>query len=56
MDNNQQSFAERTAKLKETAYLLKQCAETVLAEVQHMEAAQERFAARAKTRKTKAGQ
>ena len=46
MDTNQ-SFAQRTAQLKETAYQLKNAADVVLAEVQHMEAAQERFAQKA---------
>ena len=50
--DNQPSFAQRTAQLKETAYQLKSAADIVLAEVQHMEAAQARFAqkATAKTR------
>jgi len=52
MDNNS-SFAERTKQLKETAYQLKNAADIVLAEVQHMEAAQQRFAQKA-TAKTKA--
>ena len=51
--HNQPNFAERTERLKKTAYLLREAAETVLAEVQHMEAAQERFAQKAKA-KTKA--
>jgi hypothetical protein len=51
MDSTQPSFAERTANLRETAYRLKECAETVLTEVQHMEAAQTRFAARREKRK-----
>lgn len=46
MENQQPSFAERTETLKRTAFALKEAAETVLAEVQHMEAAQQRFAAR----------
>jgi hypothetical protein len=41
--DNQPNFAERTAKLKATAYALREAAETVLAEVQHMEAAAKRF-------------
>ena len=45
---NQPSFAERTKQLKEIAFQLKNAAEFVLAEVQHMEAAQERFAQKAK--------
>ena len=51
--DNQPSFAQRTKQLKETAYQLEAAAEIVLAEVQHMEAAQERFAQKA-TAKTKA--
>ena len=50
---NQPSFAERTKQLKEIAFQLKNAADVVLAEVQHMEAAQERFAQKAKA-KTKA--
>ena len=45
--DNQPSFAQRTAQLKETAYQLKNAADVVLAEVQHMEAAQARFAQKA---------
>ena len=51
--DTQPSFAERTKKLKETAFQLKNAADIVLGEVQHMEAAQERFAQKAKA-KTKA--
>jgi hypothetical protein len=47
---NQPSFAERTKQLKEIAFQLKNAAEFVLAEVQHMEAAQERFAQKAKAK------
>lgn len=46
MQDKQPSFAERTETLRRTAFALKEAAETVLAEVQHMEAAQHRFAAR----------
>ena len=46
MDPKEPTFAERTATLKETAVALARAADIVLAEVQHMEAAQERFAAR----------
>lgn len=46
MEPNSPSFAERTETLRRTAFALKEAAETVLAEVQHMEAAQQRFAAR----------
>ena len=49
MDNNS-SFAQRTAQLKEIAFQLKNAADVVLAEVQHMEAAQERFAQRTKAK------
>lgn len=55
MADKQPNFAERTARLKETAYMLKQCAETVLTEVQHMEAAQQRFSQRRSSRTQKAG-
>ncbi len=50
---NQPSFAQRAKQLRETAYQLKSAADVVLSEVQHMEAAQERFAQKAKA-KTKA--
>ena len=46
--DNQPSFAQRTAQLKDIAFQLKNAADVVLAEVQHMEAAQERFAQKAK--------
>ena len=48
--DNQNNFAERTKQLKETAFQLRNAAEIVLAEVQHMEAAQERFAQKAKAK------
>ena len=48
--DNQPSFAERTKQLKEIAFQLKNAADVVLAEVQHMEAAQERFAQKAKAK------
>ena len=48
--DNQPSFAQRTAQLKETAFQLKSAADVVLAEVQHMEAAQARFAQKAKAK------
>ena len=51
--DNQPSFAQRTQQLKETALQLRSAADIVLAEVQHMEAAQARFAQKA-TAKTKA--
>ena len=41
-------FQERTKRLKDTAYKLRDAVDVVLAEVQHMEAAQERFAERMK--------
>ncbi len=44
------SFAERTALLRQTAFDVKHAAEIVLAEVQRMEAAQERFAHRSTRR------
>ena len=47
---NQPSFAERTKRLKEIAFQLKNAADVVLVEVQHMEAAQERFAQKAKAK------
>jgi hypothetical protein len=48
--DNQPSFAERTKQMRETAFQLKSAAEVVLAEVQHMEAAQERYAQKAKAK------
>lgn len=54
--DNQPGFGERTALLRKAALDLRSIAETVLAEVQHMEAAQARFAARNGNRRTqKAG-
>ena len=50
MENQQPSFARRTAQLTEIAFQLKNAADVVLAEVQHMEAAQERFAQKAKAK------
>jgi hypothetical protein len=47
---NQPSFAERTKQLKGIAFQLKNAAEIVPTEVQHMEAAQERFAQKAKAK------
>lgn len=52
--NKELSFAERTALLRQTAFDVKHAAEIVLAEVQRMEAAQERFAARKQPRQTPA--
>ena len=51
--DNQPSFAQRTAQLKEIALQLKNAADVVLAEVQHMEAAQARFAQKAKAKADK---
>jgi hypothetical protein len=48
--DNQPSFAERTKQLREVAFQIKNAADVVLAEVQHMEAAQERFAQKAKAK------
>ena len=48
--DNQPNFAERTKQMRETAFRLKNAAEVVLAEVQHMEAAQERYAQKAKAK------
>ena len=48
------SFTERLALLRKTAEQLRTAAEIVLAEVQHMEAAQRRFAARAGAEATRA--
>ena len=48
--DNQPSFVERTKRLKDIAFQLKNAADVVLAEVQHMEAAQERFALKAKAK------
>ncbi|MFN0217357.1 MAG: hypothetical protein ACKVP4_00940 [Hyphomicrobium sp.] len=48
------SFTERLALLRQTAVQLQTAAEIVLAEVQHMEAAQRRFAARDNRRTQKA--
>ncbi len=41
--DNQPNFGERVKLLRETAYKLRDAAEIVLAEVQHMEAAAARF-------------
>jgi hypothetical protein len=48
--DNQPTVTERTAKLKATAYALRDAADTVLAEVQHMEAAAKRFQQRGEKR------
>ncbi len=52
----QSDFQERTKRLKDTAYKLRDAADVVLAEVQRMEAAQERFAQRMKNRRDKKAQ
>jgi hypothetical protein len=41
--DNQPNFTDRIERLRKTAFALKDAAETVLAEVQHMEAASARF-------------
>jgi hypothetical protein len=51
--DTQPSFAERTALLRDTAHQLRNAADIVLAEVQHMEAAQARFAQKVQGRKDK---
>ncbi len=51
--DNQPTFAQRSALLKETAHQLRSAADVVLAEVQHMEAAQARFAQKVETRRAK---
>ncbi len=51
--DKQPTFAERARLLKETAEQLKSAAGVVLAEVQHMEAAQMRFAQKVDARKAK---
>jgi hypothetical protein len=48
--DNKPSFGERVTVLRETAYKLREAAETVLAEVQHMEAAAKRFQQRGEKR------
>ena len=49
MDNNP-NFGERVRVLRETAYKLREAAEIVLSEVQHMEAAAQRFQERGEKR------
>ena len=46
-------FQERTKRLKDATYQMRNAADVVLAEVQHMEAAQERYAQRMKNRADK---
>ena len=59
MADNKSNFSERIERLKKTAFALKDAAETVLAEVQHMEVAAARFKERvdkkmsARTQKTR---
>ena len=48
--DNQPNFGERVKLLRETAYKLREAAEIVLAEVQHMEAAAQRFQQRSHMR------
>ena len=48
--DNQPNFGERVKLLRETAYTLRNAAEIVLSEVQHMEAAASRFQQRAEKR------
>ena len=49
MDNSS-NFGERVKRLRETAYKLREAADIVLAEVQHMEAAAARFKQRIEKR------
>lgn len=51
---SQPTFPERTALLREAAHQMRAASETVLAEVQRMEAAQQRFSQR-RPRAQKAG-
>ena len=48
--DNKPNFGERVQVLRETAYKLREAAEIVLAEVQHMEAAAKRFQERGEKR------
>lgn len=52
---SQPTFPERTALLREAAQHLRAISETVLAEVQRMEAAQQRFSQKRSSRAQKAG-
>ena len=56
MEHNPPSFGERTKRLKDAAEQLRTVADVVLAEVQHMEAAQTRFAQRTQSRADKRAQ
>ena len=47
---NKPNFGERVRVLRETAYKLREAAEIVLTEVQHMEAAAQRFQERGEKR------
>jgi hypothetical protein len=49
--NNQLTFAERIERLKKTAFALKEAADIVLTEVQHMAAAAARFKERVEKKK-----
>ena len=48
---NETKFPERIERLRKTAYALKEAAEVVLGEVQHMEAAAARFKERVDKKK-----
>lgn len=50
--DNKPSFHERLALMRETAEDLRRAADIVLAEAQHMEAAEARFSARDQNRRT----
>jgi hypothetical protein len=52
MEQNQSKFPERIERMRKTAYALKEAAEVVLAEVQHMEAAAARFKERVDNKKS----
>ena len=51
--DNKPNFGERVKLLRETACKLREAAEIVLAEVQHMEAAAQRFHQRADKRQSR---
>jgi hypothetical protein len=48
---NKSNFADRVERMRKTAFALKEAADTVLAEVQHMEAAAARFKERVDKKK-----
>jgi hypothetical protein len=48
---NETKFPERIERLRKTAFALKEAAEVILAEVQHMEAAAARFKERVDKKK-----